>query len=100
MITAIVKLRAKAGRGAEVEADFRRYAEWVRANEPGLRLYTLSRSQTDMDSFTALEVYENQAALDLHLANFQKNISLFGDNTAGPPDMSMLDFIGGLARPL
>jgi quinol monooxygenase YgiN len=72
MITAIVTVRARAGKGPELEADFSRYAAWVKANEPGTILYSLNKSRTEPDTYHAVELYQDEAAMQTHLANFQK----------------------------
>ena len=71
MITVIATIRAKPGKGAELEADFRDWAEVVKAKEPGTLMYTLSRSVEDPDLYVALEFYADDAAVQVHMANFQ-----------------------------
>jgi quinol monooxygenase YgiN len=80
MITVIATVQAKPGRGAELEADFRAWAEVVKEKEPGTLQYTLSRSRESPDLFYALETYRDQAAVDVHMANLHAR---GGD---GPPD--------------
>ncbi len=92
MITVIATIRAKPGKGAELEADFRAWAEVVKAKEPGTLMYTLSRSVEDPDLYVALEFYADQAAVDAHMANFQSRPP--GPDVAmGPPKIEILDKI-------
>ena len=79
MISVIATVQAKPGRGAEVEEDFRAWAEVVKKTEPGTLQYTLSRSRENPDLFYALELYQDQAAVDAHMANLHAR-------GGGPPD--------------
>ena len=72
MITAIVTVRARPGKGPELEADFVKYAQWVKANEPGTALYSLNKSRTEPDTYHSVEMFEDEAAVQAHIANFQK----------------------------
>jgi quinol monooxygenase YgiN len=90
MITVIATVRAKPGKGPELEADFRAWAEVVKAREPGTLMYTLSRSREDPDLYYALEFYQDDAAVQSHLANFQARPP-GPDLAAGPPQIMVLD---------
>ena len=92
MITVIATVRAKPGLGAELEADFRAYAEVVKKNEPGTLMYTLSRSREDPDLYYALETYADEAAVQAHIANFHSRPA-GPDIAAGPPLIQVLDRI-------
>ena len=63
MITVIATIRAKPGKGPDLEADFRAWAEVVKAKEPGTLMYSLSRSREDPDVFVAFELYADDAAM-------------------------------------
>lgn len=39
------------------------------ANEPGVKLYTLVRSAAEPTQYRMMELYENQAAIDAHMAS-------------------------------
>ena len=93
MITVIATVRAKPGKGPELEADFRAYAEVVKANEPGTLMYTLSRSREDADLYYALETYADEAAVQAHMQNFQNRQGGATDIAAGPPQIQVLDRI-------
>ena len=90
MITVIATVRARPGKGAELEADFRAWAEVVRAKEPGTLSYTLNRSREDPDVYYALETYADEAAVQAHIANFQARQGA-PDVAAGPPEIMVLD---------
>ena len=90
MITVIATVRAKPGMGADLEADFRAWAEVVKANEPGTLQYTLSRSREDPDVYYALELYQDEAAVEAHMKNFQARKG-GADVAAGPPTIQVLD---------
>ena len=90
MITVIATIKAKPGKGPELEADFRAWAEVVKAKEPGTLMYTLSQSREDPDLFVALEFYADEAAVQAHMANFQARPA-GPDIAAGPPQIMILD---------
>jgi len=91
MITVIATVRAAPGRGPDLEADFRSYAEFVKANEPGTLMYTLSRSKSDPELYYALETYADEAAVQTHMANFQNRTGGAEGVAAGPPEILVLD---------
>ena len=41
----------------------------TRANEPGVKLYTLVRNAKDPTQYRMIEMYEDQAALDAHMTS-------------------------------
>ena len=90
MITVIATIRAKPGKGPELEADFRAWAEVVKAKEPGTLMYTLSRSVEDPDLYVALEFYADEAAVQVHMANFQARPP-GPDLAMGPPKIEILN---------
>ena len=89
MITAVVTVRAIPGKGPQLEADFVKYAAWVKANEPGTILYTLNKSRTEPDTYHAVEIYEDDAAMATHLANFNART----DGPAEPLTEGEMEFI-------
>ena len=90
MITVIATIRAKPGKGSELEADFRAWAEVVKAKEPGTLQYTLSRSREDPDLYVAFELYADDAAVAAHMANFQARPA-GPDIAMGPPKIEILN---------
>ena len=93
MITVIATVRAAPGKGPELEADFKAYAEQVKQNEPGTLMYTLSRSREDPELYYALETYADEAAVQAHMQNFQNRKGGATDVAAGPPQIQVLDRI-------
>jgi autoinducer 2-degrading protein len=67
-IALIVKLNVREGKGAEFEAAFADQAKAVRANEPGNRLYSLVRSQSDPQRYAVMELYDDDAAVQAHMS--------------------------------
>ncbi len=92
MITVIATVRAKPGKGPEVEADFRAWAEVVAAKEPGTLQYTLHRSREDPQVYFTVELFTDQSAVDAHIRNFQARPAgpdLFDE----PPKIQVFDKI-------
>ena len=93
MITVIATVRAKPGKGPELEADFKAWAAVVKEKEPGTLMYTLSRSRQDPNLYYALETYADDAAVQVHMANFQARQGGAKDVADGPPQIMVLDKI-------
>lgn len=91
MITVIATVRAKPGKGAELEADFRAWAAVVKEKEPGTLMYSLSRSREDPNLYYALETYADEAAVQAHMANFRARQGGATDVAEGPPQILVLD---------
>jgi quinol monooxygenase YgiN len=66
MIRMMVELTVAPGSTDALERAFAVQAASVRANEPGNRLYELFKSRILADSFTLIEIYEDEAALAAH----------------------------------
>jgi quinol monooxygenase YgiN len=66
-ISVVATITAKAGRGDEIIAAFDGAKEAVAA-EAGTLQYVLHRNQANPDVFYVTELYEDQAALDAHMA--------------------------------
>ena len=92
MLAVIATVHAKPGKGPELEADFRAWAEVVKANEPGTLQYTLNRSRENPDIYYALELYADEAALQAHMQNFQTRPP-GPDIFVAPPQIQLLDKI-------
>jgi quinol monooxygenase YgiN len=90
MIRVVATVRAKPGKGPELEEDFRDWAKVVKANEPGTLEYTLYRSKDDPEVYVALELYENEAAIEAHRKNFRARQG-GADVAAGPPTILLLE---------
>jgi quinol monooxygenase YgiN len=66
MIGVVAKMKIKDGKQAEFEAVFRELTASIRSSEPGNKAYQLCRSRSDATQYVVLEMYESDAALDLH----------------------------------
>jgi len=66
-VTVVARINAAKGKGDQLAALLQEQAATVRAAEPGCIDYTPYRSVTDPDGFLFYEVYQDQAALDLHM---------------------------------
>lgn len=51
------------------EACFRKYAPRMRASEPGMVLYEISKSPELPNTYKVLEVYKDEEALSAHISN-------------------------------
>ena len=61
----VVSFRAMPGKGNELAALYRGRCAEVRT-EPGCEQFEVFQSASDPDSFTLLELWSDQAALDVH----------------------------------
>ncbi|MGE7472045.1 putative quinol monooxygenase [Bosea sp. NPDC003192] len=98
MIGMVVSLAVAHGSGDDFERAFAMLAAAVRANEPGNRLYELLRSQTVPDSYTLVEIYEDEAALAAHRASphMANSRPLTAPFLVGPPVMQTFDVVSHL----
>lgn len=78
MIGVSVEMRVKPGRGAELEQIMATLAEAIEREEPGTRVFSLSRSRDDENLYTAFEIYESAAAIELHGATEHLRIARLG----------------------
>ena len=95
MIGLIATLRVQSGKAEEFESIFRQLAAKVKANEPGALVYQLTKSRKEADTYRVLELYQDQATVDQHVATDYFK-SLFGQLQtlfSGPPDLEMVDSI-------
>jgi quinol monooxygenase YgiN len=96
MIGIVVTFTVAAENVAALEALVGELAAATRANEPGVIVYRLLRSQTDPGSYRIVELYESEEALDHHLqtewfvAARPRLPALF----ATPPTMEQFDVVG------
>jgi quinol monooxygenase YgiN len=95
MIGLIVELAVTPDNGAAFERAFAVQAAAVQANEPGNRLYELFKSTTLYDSYTLVEFYEDDAALQAHRASphMAANRPLTATFLAEPPVMQAFEVI-------
>lgn len=55
------------GKSEAFEAKFKKNAVKVRENEPGNQLYKLFRSRESSNEYVIMEIYDDQAAFDVHV---------------------------------
>ncbi len=91
----MVELTVAPGSTDAFERAFAVQAASVRANEPGNRLYELFKSTTLSDSYTLVEIYEDDAALRAHRASphMAANQPLTAPLLAAPPVMHMFTVV-------
>jgi quinol monooxygenase YgiN len=65
-ITLVVTMQFKAEQEATFLGVARSFAEWVRVNEPGTLLYTLSKDPSREHTYVWVERYRDEAALEAH----------------------------------
>ena len=69
MLALVATLRVAEGKAEEFEDVFRELAGLVKAEEPGCLLYQLAKSRTEANTYKVLELYRDQAALDVGRAH-------------------------------
>jgi quinol monooxygenase YgiN len=66
MILIVAKVKIRPEKVEEFENFMRAFEAKVRANEPDCILYRMARSRTAPNTYTNVEYFRDQAALDLH----------------------------------
>jgi quinol monooxygenase YgiN len=95
VLTVIATLKVQPGKEDAFVAAAKSMIEYVTANEPGTKLYSLHRSMADPTTFVFYEVYADQAAFAAHggspaMAEF---FGAAGTLLAGRPDIAMYEDI-------
>ena len=95
MVGVVAVIRAKEGREAEFEQVFAEMTAGVKANEPGNRMYQLTRSRTEPRLYKVLEMYDDQAALEAHGASdhYREGGRKLRDLVEGRPEVEVLDAV-------
>ena len=93
MIAVIATLRTKEGMGPEFEAAFLPLQAAVRANEPGNKLYQLTKPMEGENVYKVLEIYENAEAIEAHRASahFKELGAALGPFMAGRAEIERLE---------
>jgi len=91
----IATLTIKAGSNADFEARFLNYQQTVLDTEAGNIFFSLHRSRADPCSYTVMEQYRDEIAMEIHknTAHYQAIPELFGALMAGPPRIEYLDAV-------
>ena len=66
VLTVVAKIRAAKGCADELVVLLTEQAAVVRSKEPGCLVYRMHRSTKDPELFLVYEMYEDEAAFDLH----------------------------------
>ncbi|CAN7220744.1 putative quinol monooxygenase [Phenylobacterium sp. LjRoot219] len=93
MISVVTSVRIQDGKGAAFERLFLRMAAKVKANEPGVLVYQLTRSRTEPNGYKMIEFYRDQAAFEAHAAAdyFQASMGDLASLIAAEPQVEFLD---------
>ena len=96
MIGVVATLKVQDGKGADLEKVFGELAAKVKANEAGCLIYQLTKSRTDPNTYKVLELYKDQAAIDVHGKSdaFKAAAAGMGGTTAGRPTVEYFDAVG------
>lgn len=96
MIALIANFRIDVANASAFEAAIGELARATLANEPGVRLYQLCRSNAETGVYRLLEMYDDQEALDLHRQTewFKGARPKIGPLVAETPVLEQLDPIG------
>lgn len=95
-VAVIAKLSVKLDQLSEFESAFALYQQKVRTLEAGILFFHLHKSREIAGSYTVLEQYTNDSALNIHRnSDHYKAIpATFGAFMAGSPDIQVLDSVG------
>lgn len=95
MIGIVATIRIQTGQHAAFEAAMKPFVEAVRREEPGARLYSMTRKQGSTTEYVMMEQYDSQAALDAHNAtpHFQALLGKIGALLDGAPQILTLDVV-------
>ena len=95
MIGVIAVIRAKEGQEAEFERVFAEMTAQVKVNEPGNRMYQLTRSRAEPRTYKVLEMYVDQAALEAHGSSehYKDGGRKLRDLVEGRPEVEVLDAV-------
>lgn len=95
MIGIVVTLEVQDGKQDEFEAVFKDLIAQVTANEPGCLWYQLFKSKKSETTYTVLEQYASQEALDAHGKTdyFLGAQPKLGACLGGAPNIELLDLV-------
>ena len=95
MIGVVATLTVQPGKEKEFETIFLELAAQVQANEPGCKLYQLTRSREATNVYKVLEVYADQESLSAHGKTdyFRAAGPKLGGVLGGAPHVEYLDAV-------
>ncbi len=87
----IAKLTAAEGKADDLRAALQNLIE-AADSEPGLEIYSVHNDKADADVFYFFELYEDQAALDVHGKGDEMKAAMgaVGGLLSGRPEVNML----------
>lgn len=97
MYVVVARVRAKPGRGRDLERHLVEMVEWVTANEPDTATYLCNRSRTNSDEFVFFERYANVKAFEAHAGSerFRTLARRIADLLEAPAAIEAYDEIAG-----
>ncbi|MDZ4165714.1 MAG: putative quinol monooxygenase [Smithellaceae bacterium] len=100
MLVVVAKLKAKEGKGEELERAFLKMIAEVRAKEEGTLIYILHRAANDPGTFLFYEKYTDQAAFIHHSAtpHFKELFAAIGPLLEGKPSIETYEELAGVSR--
>ncbi|MEM6535703.1 MAG: putative quinol monooxygenase [Pseudomonadota bacterium] len=95
MIGLVVTLKVQPGKEAEFEAVMKDAMAKVKANEPGVMIYQLFKSQSEDGTYVMMEQYSSKEALDAHgkTPHMAEMITNMGPCLDGRPQFQFLDLV-------
>lgn len=98
MITIVAKLKAAEGKQDELKAALTRMVEKVKANEPGVKSYSLHVADSDPTVFMFYEQYADAAAFEAHgKTDHMKELgAALQGKLAGRPEIERYTYITGV----
>jgi quinol monooxygenase YgiN len=96
MIASTSTLKIQNGKTGEFETAIAALTAKVRANEPGVVLFQLTKSRVDDHTYRFLELYRDQEAFTRHgQTEYYKDVmSKAGSLLAAAPNVEMFDTVG------
>jgi quinol monooxygenase YgiN len=96
MIAIVATLTVKDGHADKMAEVLIATSAAVRANEPGCRLYQVTRSRSDSNVFKVLEQYESERAFEAHrqAPHMGPLRAAFQEHLSAPPGIEILDAVG------
>ena len=91
----VATIKIKPGTNDAFEGAAKELMGVVRAVEPGNKVYQFCKSRTEPTTYVVLELYADQAALDVHgkSEQFRAAGAKMGPSMAGRPEVQYFDAI-------
>jgi quinol monooxygenase YgiN len=97
MYVVVARVKAKPGRGRDLERHLVEMAAWVASNEPETLTYLCNRSRSNSDEFVFFERYASARAFEAHAGSdtFRTLARRIADLLEGPATIEAFDEIAG-----